>query len=397
MGYKKILIGLIFILLIGCFFFKEKNQKTTFTFWTIQLKAPVGDLIQKNIDSFQKKHPDIKIVWIDIPITEAQKRTIASILGGNPPDLINLNPEFSSILAQKNSLEYFNQEETKEYNQNLVEKLKYNEKIYGLPFYATSAITLINKEKFKNCSVEIKTYDDILKLKNCKNSPIFGISLNEGDSFSKILNKYNINQENLSEKEISSIYSLFNQMKKENLLLSDTLTINHREAIEKYMAETASFVTAGSNFINIIKENAPNIYKKTEIAPQLVGKNGKYDVSIMNFVIPKKAKNKELAKEFAQLLLNKENQMELSKKTNVLPVNIETLNDNYFKNCGQNMEEKAKCIAIKQLNNPLIKDFGHKNKKEINEIINKNIESLFYKNKFNPTELTKEIENYIKN
>ena len=104
MGYKKILIGLIFILLIGCFFFNKKEKETTFTFWTIQLKAPVGDLIQKNIDLFQQKHPEIKIVWVDIPIAEAQKRTIASILGGNPPDLINLNPEFSSLLAQKNSL-----------------------------------------------------------------------------------------------------------------------------------------------------------------------------------------------------------------------------------------------------------------------------------------------------
>ena len=147
MGYKKILIGLIFILLIGCFFFNKKEKETTFTFWTIQLKAPVGDLIQKNIDLFQQKHPEIKIVWVDIPIAEAQKRTIASILGGNPPDLINLNPEFSSLLAQKNSLEYFNEEETKNYNQNLVNKLKYDKKIYALPFYATSAITLKNKEK----------------------------------------------------------------------------------------------------------------------------------------------------------------------------------------------------------------------------------------------------------
>lgn len=399
MGYKKILIGLIFILLIGCFFFNKKEKETTFTFWTIQLKAPVGDLIQKNIDLFQQKHPEIKIVWVDIPIAEAQKRTIASILGGNPPDLINLNPEFSSLLAQKNSLEYFNEEETKNYNQNLVNKLKYDKKIYALPFYATSAITLKNKEKFKNCNIQLKTYDDILKLKNCKNSPVFGIALNEGDSFGKILNKYNINFENLNEKELASIYLLFNQMKEEDLLLKDTLTINHREAIEKYMAESASFITAGSNFINIIKENAPDIYEKSEIIPQLIGNNSEYDVSIMNFIIPKKAKNKELAKEFAKLLLNKENQMELAKKTNVLPVNNEALDDNYFKNCGKKLEEQARCIAVKQLNSPIKKDFGHNNKKEINEIINKNLETLFYKGKdeFNSKNTIKEIENYIKN
>ena len=378
MNSKKITLFLLILISIGFFCLKNFNvsdNRRTFSFWTVQLKAPAGDLIQKNIDKFQKFHPDIKIVWVDIPITEAQKRTMASILGGNPPDLINLNPEYSVSLAQKGVLEYFNKNETEPYNENLVRKLTYEGNIYALPFYATSAVTILNKEKFRTCKIKLKTYDDILKLKTCKNPPIFGIALNEGDSFSKILNKYSVS----NSKDLGKVYSLFYELNKSELLLKDTLAINHRESVEKYMSQSAAFIVTGSNFINIIKENAPAVYKNSAIYPQLTGSNGQFDISLMNFVIPKKAKNKELAREFAALLLDEENQLEFAKKTNVLPVNKNALNNPYFKHCGEDLTEKARCISADELNNPLLKDFGAKNKREINEVINHALEILFLK------------------
>lgn len=398
---KSVFIIGFLILILGLFFLfqNKKNEEKTFSFWTIQLKAPAGDIINKNIEKFKKLHPDIKVVWVDIPIAEAQKRTIASILGGNPPDLINLNPEFSLSLAQKNTLEFFNENDAKNFNEGLVNKLKYDNKIYALPFYATSAVTILNKEKFKNCKINLKTYDDILKLSSCKNPPIFGASLNEGDSFSKILNKYGVNSKTLNEKSLENVYFKFFDMNKNRLLLKDTLTITHRENIEKYMSGSASFIVAGSNFISMIKENAPEIYNNSILLPQLTGSNGEYDISIMNFIIPKKAKNKELAKEFINLISDYESQMALAKKTNVLPANKIALNDDYFKNCGSELMENARCIAAKQLNNPIKNDFGYKNKKEINDTINNYLEILLLKGKedFMADDLYKKLTDFIQN
>ena len=397
MAHKKLLIiSIVIILCLSPFLFSKKNSKKTFTIWTIQLKAPAGDIIQKNIDYFEKKHPEIKTVWVDIPIAEAQKRAIASILGGNPPDVINLNPEFSLLLAQKNTLEFFGEQETKDYNKNLVDKLRYEGKIYALPFYATSSITILNKEKFKNCDINLKTYDDIKKLKSCKNPPVFGINLNENDTFAKILNKYNIYDGNNN--KIKDVYYLFKKLNDENLLLKDTLIITHRETIEKYMAQNAAFITTGSNFINIIKENAPDVYKKSILLPQLTGSNNKFDIALMNFVIPKNSKNKELAKEFIHLILSEENQLELSKKTNVLPVNIYALQNKYYTNCSNDPADNSRCMAKKQLDNAIIKDFGYKNKKEINELINKTLEALILNNEenFDFKKLQKNI-NYLQN
>ena len=111
MTKRIVLIVAILIIFLGAFFaFKINSEKTKkLTFWSIQLKPIYEKQINEIIAEFENKNPDYKVVWVDIPIQEAQKRTLASILSSTPPDLINLNPEFSQILAKKNALEFFDE------------------------------------------------------------------------------------------------------------------------------------------------------------------------------------------------------------------------------------------------------------------------------------------------
>lgn len=387
---KKFIIGIliIFVIIFGFIFskkfFKQNNQDYKLTFWSIQLKPIYEKQLNKIIADFEKENPPYKITWIDIPIQEAQKRTLASILSSTPPDLINLNPDFSVLLAQRNTLYFFSEDDTEQYNQNLVNKLKYNNKIYALPFYATSPVTIYNKKIYDKCTNEnfITTYDDLFeispKLKKCSNIAPFASSINENDTLAKILNKYDVYSFNNPQDKIitQEIFLNFNRMYKNNELPKDILASNHREIIEKYMSNQTLIIVAGSNFINMIKQNAPDIYQNSALSNQLTGSNNKYDVSLMNLIIPKKAKHKDMALKFALKLTNKKNQLELSKITNVLPANKYALDDEYFKNCPSDLYEQSRCISAKQLNNLVEFDFQDKNKKEINEAINKTLEEI---------------------
>ncbi len=390
---KKFLIFVIAVVLVcaGCFLYKKNikqvDTRKKFTFWTIQLKPVYEDEINELISSFEKKHPDYKVVWVDIPIAEAQKRTLASILSSTPPDLVNLNPDFSVLLAQKNSLEYFSKEETKQYLPSMLDKLKYDDKIYALPFYATSSTTIYNKEIFTKCNINVpSTYDELYqaapKIKSCANSVAFASNINENDTLAKILNKYNIDslQNEAQIQNAIHIYKMFDSMYKNGFLPKDILTINHREVVEKYMANQAAVIVAGSNFVNMIKQNAPDIYKKSELSSQLKGLNNKYDVALMNLIIPAKAQNKKLAKEFALELTNKDNQLKLAQITNVLPANKEALDNEYFKNCSSDLVDKSRCISAKQLESLNTVSFGEENKKTINEAINKALEKILLNN-----------------
>ena len=97
------------------------------------------------IQKFEAQNPTIKIKWIDVPFSEGEKRTLASVLSDKTPDIVNLNPDFTALLAQKGALWELPEENANMFNSEILDTLKYNGKLYSLPWYATSAVTIYNK------------------------------------------------------------------------------------------------------------------------------------------------------------------------------------------------------------------------------------------------------------
>ena len=196
----KIISGLIIIGLAGLFCLKtftKSQDENNVIFWTLQM-SDFSDYITGVISNFEQENPDIKIKWIDIPFSEGEKRTLASVLSDNPPDLINLNPDFSTTLAQKGALYEIPAENTKQYNRAIINSLKYNGKLYSLPWYATSAVTIYNKDLTEKAGVKVpQTYEQIEEIagtvKSKTGAYVFLPNITENDTMLKILNKYGIN------------------------------------------------------------------------------------------------------------------------------------------------------------------------------------------------------------
>ena len=87
-------------------------MKKEIVFWTLQLST-FNNYINNVISNFEQENPEYKIKWIDVPYAEGEKRTLAAILTDNPPDLVNLTPDFSHVLAKKNALHSINKDELK--------------------------------------------------------------------------------------------------------------------------------------------------------------------------------------------------------------------------------------------------------------------------------------------
>ena len=145
--------------------------------------------------------------------------------------------------------------------------------------------------------------------------------------------------------------------------------MTHREALEQYMAGKIVFYQGGANFLNMIKENAPKVYANTDVTEQIKGPVGQNDFSVMNFVIPLKAKNKQEALDFCLYLTNEENQLKLAKLTNIIATNSNALNDKFY-NDYSDLTSKSRSISAKQVQKitPALKQkYGQK---EINMGVN---------------------------
>lgn len=351
------------------------NTQKVVVFWTLQMND-FSPYMNSVIKEFEVQNPDIKIKWIDVPFSEGEKRTLASVLSDNTPDLVNLNPDFSALLAQKGALWEIAEENTEQYNKEIIDSLKYKDQLYSLPWYATSAITIYNKTLLNNSGVDVpNTFSEAAQIapdiKSKTGAYVFLPNITENDTMLKILNKYGVTTNNINSEKSAEVFDIFKKLYENNLIPRESVTQTHREALEKYMSETVVLFQAGANFLNMIKENAPQTYSHTDVAPQLTGDLGQNDFSLMNFVIPLKAKNKKEALKFALFLTNEENQLELAKLTNILATNQKALeNDFYTTYNEEDLMAKARVISAKQLNKvkPVLKT--ERNQKEINTIIN---------------------------
>ena len=377
---KKIFVILTLILIIcGGFFLFNKNEKSEeVVFWTLQM-SDFSSYINNVITEFETQNPNIKIKWVDVPFSEGEKRTLASVLSDNPPDLVNLNPDFSATLAHKGALQEISQEDLTQFNPEILNALKVDNKIYSIPWYATSAITIYNKELFQKAGLNVpKTYEQVYQnagqMKNKTGAYIFLPNITENDTMLKILNKYGCSS---SLSNCSEIFNMFQNLYAQNLIPKETVTMTLQEALEKYMSGNIALIGAGANFLNMIKENAPSIYAVTDTAPQLTGSLKQNDFSLMNFVIPLRARHKQEALKFALFLTNDKNQLELAKLTNVIATNKKTLQNDFYTHYDEkDLMAKARVISAKQLNNVTPAFKTEKNQKEINNLVNTAVQRI---------------------
>ncbi len=376
---KKIFIFLTLICIVlglcACSVRKEASSKEV-TFWTLQM-GDYADYMYKIIRAYEKENPNVQINWIDVPFSEGEKRTLAAVMTDNPPDLINLNPDFSALLAQKGTLEEINEEAVSEFNPEIINALKYNDKLYSIPWYATSAITIYNKELFEKSGIIRlpKTYKELgaisEKIKTNTGAYAYLPTITENDTMVKILNKYGVTDDFT---KAVPVFNMYKELYQNDLIPKESITFTLREALEQYMAGKIVFFQGGANFLTMIKENAPSIYAQTDVTEQIKGPVGQNDFSVMNFVIPLRAKHKKEALDFCLYLTNAQNQLELAKMTNVIATNNEALQDSFY-NDYSTLESKARSISAKQIARitPQLKQ--RRNQKEINTLVNTAVQS----------------------
>ena len=304
--------------------------------------------------------------------------------------------------------------ELTQFNDEILKSLETGGKMFSIPWYATSAITIYNKNLI---SFVPKTYGQLSEIApqiRKKGAYITLPNITENDTMLKILNKYdctlstgegaNVSEQSelyiggrgLSSFSCKKVFALFKNLYSKDLIPKETVTMTLSEALEKYMSENIALIGAGANFLNMIKENAPQTYSKTDVAEQIKGDLGQNDFSLMNFVIPLRAKHKDEALKFALFLTNDKNQLELAKLTNVLAVNKETLNNDFYKKYDKNdLMAKARVISAGQLNKlqPVFRT--QKNQKEINNLVNNAVQNILL-NKGETEKILKELDNNIK-
>ncbi|MBI3308807.1 MAG: extracellular solute-binding protein [Candidatus Melainabacteria bacterium] len=140
------------------------------------------EAIEKVVEKFNKEHKNIKVKMLTI--SEPWKKTLLSIIGGTPPDVLNTTSEWLPELAQRGALipleKYCEKHKIKKemFIPVYFEMLEFNGHVWGLPLTPSSTAIFWNKNLFKKAGLnpekppqkasEILNYIDKLTIKDKK-------------------------------------------------------------------------------------------------------------------------------------------------------------------------------------------------------------------------------------
>jgi putative chitobiose transport system substrate-binding protein len=370
---------------------QNQTDRIELAFWTLQLDT-FKSTLEPMFLAYEREHPNVRIKWVDIPFSEGPKRTLTAMLSGHAPDVVNLNPDFSAILANRNALINM--------NQALPERVKASylpvawqaatlikpgkePMAFGVPWYITSSVTIYNQSILRKAGYEKPPvhFTDLSEFAEQvrQKAGAYGLMpvIAESGNFLKELKKLGIPLYSAQGKAAfaappaTEALARYVDMYKQGWVPAEAITESHQSAVGRFQAGTLASLSIGPNFLKIVKENAPDIYKVTGVAPQFPQDAGYKDFSLMVLVVPVKSAHPKEAADFAAFITNASNQLALAQAAPVLPSVTSALQDPYFSSTkGDDLMAQGRAISASQLLKATTAYQIQPNQNAINEIIN---------------------------
>ncbi len=358
--------------LTGCSRPGNSDGRTQLRFWTISLSPTYDAYLRDLIQQFERENPNVELLWTDLPQSATRQKLMAGIAAGDPPDLVNLDTEFTLVLAQNGALTdltgLVSKEQKDRYFPNLWEAGVYEGGTYAIPWYVTTRVIMMNAQLMQQAGLDPdkapKTWDelDADARQVSKNTKAVGLM-----PPIKIINDWSmagvpvVDEIGLrplfTDPEAVAVLERYRRLYAEKVMPPETLTEGYKGALDRYKAGSLAFLEAGPQFLLRIKADAPSVYEQTRLAPLPATKAGTVPAATMNFAIPRSSKHRELAVKLALFLTSPKAQLEFAKLVPLLPSTIESTRDPFFENGGEDrLQSEAVRISIAQL--PDARDFS---------------------------------------
>ncbi|PZU96040.1 MAG: ABC transporter substrate-binding protein [Pseudanabaena sp.] len=346
----------------------DSAGKNKIVFWTMQLKPQFDNYMTELIAGFIKENPTAEVEWVDIPWGEMETKILSSVAAKTAPDVVNLNPQFASKLAEKKALVDMNTaisaSDQASYFPNIWKANQLDNATFGLPWYVATDITIYNRSLFEKAGLDPakppQTFDELTKvseqIKAKTGKYAFMLTMDGGQVLESMVQMgMNLLDANgkaaFNDPAGKAAFDYWVNLFEKQLIPREILTEGHRKAVELYQAGELAILLTGPQFLQSVAQNAPETAKVTDIGSQITGSTGKKSAAVMNVAVPTTSKNQELAVKFALFLTNADNQLAFTKVENLLPSTVKSSSDRSFTETTKDSSilERARVISASQL------------------------------------------------
>ncbi|WP_271252438.1 ABC transporter substrate-binding protein [Pseudanabaena sp. Chao 1811] len=344
------------------------SGKSKIVFWTMQLKPQFDKYMTDLIAAFVKENPTAEVEWVDVPWGEMETKILSSVAAKTAPDVVNLNPQFASKLAEKKALvdmaATISETDKSSYFPNIWKANQLDTATFGLPWYVATDITIYNRSLFEKAGLDPakppKTFEELTKVSEqikAKTGKYAFLLTMDGGQVLEAMVQMGMKLLDANGKAAfndaagKAAFDYWVNLFEKQLIPREILTESHRKAIELYQSGELAILLTGPQFLKTVALNAPEVAKVTDVGAQITGSTGKKSAAVMNVAVPATSSNQALAVKFALYLTNAENQLTFSKIENSLPSTIKSVSDRYFTEAPKDapLLDRARVISASQL------------------------------------------------
>ena len=378
-------------------------------FWTMQLQPKFSQYFA-NLNSDFERDRELPIRWIDVPWSAMESKVLTAISANTAPDVVNLNPNFASVLATRNAWvnidEVISPQQKAAYlpqiwqanSIEICEAEACETTTFGVPWYLTTRVTIYNQQLLQQAGIKEPptTYQELAttarQIKEKTGKYAFFVTFVPGDSGEVLESLVQMGVTLLDEEgkaafntpEGITAFNYWIDLYREKLLPPEVLTQGHRYAIELYQGGEIALLSSGAEFLEAIATNAPTIAEVSATAPQITGKTGKKNVAVMNLAIPRNTDQPEEALNYALYVTNTENQLAFAKAANVLPSTKEAV-DKYIQELATQETitpiEEARKVSAMQLKDAEVLIPAMDNLQLLQKVIYENLQAAMLEEK----------------
>jgi putative chitobiose transport system substrate-binding protein len=352
-----------------------RAQEKELSIFTMQLKPMYTEYMEKMLRGFEQAHPGVKVKWLDYPAQGYETKLLSLIVSNQAPDVLNLPFQYMLTLNDRGLIMQLDDRLTSEQKGQYVQAVldegcRVNGQLRALPWYLATGVLMYNTEILERAGLDPSkpptTSEELWAM--CRTikekTGVFGFlpTFTEDGAFKGLfaaegvpLTNPEMTKAAFNTPEGIRVVKEYKKLYDEGIIPRESMTAEHRRAIDLYKSGRAAFLPTGPQFLLIVKNEAPDIYARTGVGFQIPVKgSGKYVVDMQNLAVYEKTPHPKEAVDLALWVTNAENQLAFSKLVTIFPSVEAALADPYFSSPGTSPEDKARYIGAQQLRNPTV-------------------------------------------
>ena len=379
---------------------KNVESGAKLTFWTFFLEPTFTQYLNDTVARFKATYPGVDVTIEDHKGTMKDELNTA-FAAGNAPDVINLSVSegWVSEYAGKGLLlgldDTVPQDVQSIYFPGLWKEQLIDGKNYQFPWYQGLNVELINKAIYEKAGLTVdqfpKTIQELPALCKTildKTGTVCTIRLTMSDLLAQMVYEGNVPVYNAdksaftfnSQEGVDWLQMYVDMVKAGTVDNTVLTTTDDRVGLNAFSAGTSAFYATGPNLARVVKDTNQTLYNSLAMVPTPLGKSGVAGKGLMSISVNKSTKYPNASLALAQFFTNPVNMVQFSKQVAIYPSSPSAYDDPFFSTPPTAIEDAGRSLAKQTVGTyqdivPFVV-----NKAQVNDILNKAIQSALFNN-----------------